>query len=515
MGKILLINPGHDDEHEIYKHVSYRAIHRDPPPLGALCVATYLDKHGYEVEILDTHIEEKYLEILKGKISENNYIFVGITVIIGKFLKNAVELSRLIKSMNPELPIVWGGIMASIYPDELFNEYPVDYIVRYEGEETACELATALEKGSGFENIDGLSFRGKNGNVHNPPRFPKLNLDEYPIPKWELLGSAFNKEQVPYFYLVMSSRGCPFNCTFCYKHSVDKVIQDKVPPWRARSTRHIIDEIDYIHAKTGTTVFTFGDDNFFVNKKRTLEILAYFRKRGFYIEECIGHLNCVDDEIIEAMGGIVQTFIFSIETGSPRLQTYIDKNLDLKSIPDKIRHLYAKGIVTNSPFIVGFPTEETEDLRKNIEIMIEIKKHNPFARGKSYLFLPLPKTKLFDTVEWIYSIKLPDRVTDYEEANIWVENVDDPIGKKYRPWMADDRFNFLVRYCLAFNDVFKPCNLSFNDRTRKLFDEHADLKSLFAGCDKLNHPKGENRTYVLDRVLKGDKIDLINDLKGK
>lgn len=515
MSKILLINPGHDNEHEIYKHISHRRIHRDPPPIALLYIGTYLVENGYKVEIIDTHIEEDYIKLINEKVKENHYLFAGITVVIGKFLKNAKEITNLIRRINPELPIVWGGIMPSILPEACLIEYKPDFIVRFEGEETCLELANALEAKLSPEDIKGISFM-ENGKVrHNPSRLPKLNLDEYPIPKWELFGKYFNKEQIPYYFMIMSSKGCLFNCRFCYKHSFDTEIKTKVPEWRYRSSKHIIAEIDYIHQKTGTTVFTFGDDNFLANKKRAFEILDYFRVNGFYIEECGGHLNCLDEDLINAMGGIVQTFAFSVETASIKLQEYINKKLDLESIPDKVKKLYDKGITSTITFIVGFPPEANKDLRRNIDLMLKLKTINPFARGNTYFFLPLPKTELFYEIENTFNIKLPININDLENANFWIRSSDDAVGRKFRPWLCENRFKFLIHYGYIFNDAFKLNNSKLNSNTIELLKNDTELSDMFKGIEFANHPKTEYLPYILDMVLNGAKLDLINSLKWK
>jgi len=514
MSKILLINPGHDKEHFKYKKKTFRLVHRDPPPVGILYVGTYLSEHGFEIDKNKKKIEGDYVELITKKIKENDYVFVGISVIIGKILKNAKEITDLIRQIDSTLPIVWGGKMASISPDECLKQYKPDYIVCFEGEETSLGLANALKNKSSVENIQGISYL-KNGKVvKNPPRIPKKNLDDYPIPKWELFGNYFNKKQVPYYFLLMSSKGCPFNCSFCYKHSIDEKVRKKLPPWRARSAQHLIKEIEHIHEKTGSRVFTFGDDNFLVNKKRAIEIFSYLRKKEFYIEECIGHLNCVDDEIIEMMGGIVQTFIFSIETASPGLQKYINKEIDLKSIPGKVEKLYEKGIACTTSFIVGLPTETKKDLRKNVEMMLKLKQTNPFMRGNIYLYFPLPKTKLFDSVEKIYNVKIPTEISELEDANFWVKDTKDPIGKKFRPWIDNERFEFLVKYGIVFNDIFKVNNLKIANEVKELLKE-GEIKEMFEGVENVNHPKTDYKPYVLDKVLNGEKIELINGLKGK
>jgi len=515
MRKILLINPGYESNHELYKHKSLKTVHRDSPPVALLYLGSYLSENGYDIDIVDTHLEDDYVELIREKIKANNYIFVGITVFIGRFLKNAGEITRLINNVKISLPVVWGGIMPSIMPEACLREYRPDFIVRFEGEKICLELAKAIENKVGIADINGISYLKGDQIINNPASHPVQNLDDLPIPKWELFGQYFNNEQLPYYFQIMSSKGCPFNCKFCYKHSVDVAVRSEISPWRCRSAQHIIKEIEYIHQKTGARVFTFGDDNFLINKTRVLEILDYFRLQGFYIEECIGHINCLNDELINAMAGIVQTFIFSVETASSRLQKYIDKQVDLVSVPAKARKLYEKGIVSNISFIIGLPTEINEDLRANIDFMIKLKGIGPFIRGNSYFFLPLPKTRLYDVVEKLYDVKLPISMVDFEDANFWVKDIEDPVGKKFRPWLSDEQFQFLVHYGLVFNDVFKANNSKINETTRDILGSNHKIRKMFRGVESISHPKTDYRPYILDRLLRGAPINLVADLRDK
>jgi anaerobic magnesium-protoporphyrin IX monomethyl ester cyclase len=515
MKKILLINPGHEAKADFNRHTSYREVHRDVPPLAVLYLASYLIEHNYDVHIIDTHIEDDYLGSIKEHLDHNDYLYIGISVIIGKFLKNANELTQFIKSLKPNLPIVWGGIMASNSPEEILTEYGTDYVARFDGEEIVLGLAKVLEKKKQIGSVNGLSYVKDGKIVHNKPNIPYQDLDKYPIAKWDILGKHFNKRQIPYYYSIMTSRGCIYNCSFCYKHSVDADIREEMPVWRFRSAEHIIKELSYIHKKTGTTVFTFGDDNFFVNKKRVIEVLEYCKKLGFYIEECIGHINNLDDNLIDAMGGVVQTFMFSVESASPRLQKFINKKVAVDKVAGKVEKLHKNGIVVKINFIVGLPTEKRQDLRTTAEFMMNIKSVSPFAKGIAYLYFPLPKTNLYREVEKIYSIKLPSRIRDYEDANFWVRSAEDFNSKKFRPWISDEDFSLLVLYAMVFNDVFDMCNLELKKETKKILENNSDIRELFKGIEHINHPKELYQPYVLDKVLKGEKIDLLNGLRGR
>ena len=421
---ILLINPGHDGSH---KHKSHRDIHRDPPPLSCLYVGTYFARKGHQVQILDTHVQHAWKGIIR---QAKDLEWIGISVIIGQNLANAREITDWIRKNRPKVRVVWGGVFCSVYPEEVKKEYGPDEVVT----------------GRFNENI---------------------------IPDYSLLGEDFNKQQIPYYHMVMTSSGCPFSCTFCYNQCLDDGSK-----YRLKSAEMVMAELDEMNRQTNTRVFTFGDDNFLTNKARAIDILRMMRAAGWYAEELIGHFNNLDDELIGCMSGIVGTFIGSIETGSERLQGLLNKSINLDTVPGKLEKLNKAGIAANVPFIVGLPTETGVDLEANWSMMETIKAKAPWVRAQAYMWYPLPKTKLTYFAEEHYGLDIHRPICDYEEANFWVDNVED--GLKHRPWMDGDTYSQLVKWGTAFKSEF--------------------------------HYPGKRGPYVLDRVLRGEKINLRRDL---
>lgn len=420
---ILLINPGHDGTHA---HKSHRSIHRDPPPMSLLYVAANYSKHGQDVRILDTHIYDKWAGII-GQLDDIEWI--GISVIIGQNLANAREITAWCRKYKPNTRVIWGGVMPTVMPDEIKAEYAPDDI-----------------------------YMGR--------------MDEDIVPDWHILGQDFNKYQIPYYHMIMTSSGCPFACTFCYKHSLPDV------PYKLKSADAVIEEMEFMHFLTDTRVFTFGDDNFLINKERAMRILEYMRSRGWYAEEAIGHYNNLDSELIAGMGGVVQTFIGSIESASPRLQKLLKKRIDLKAVPGKLEMLNKVGIAANAAFIIGLPTETSADLDLNWRFMNGVKEKAPWVRAQAYLWYPLPKTELTMYAEREYGVDLKFPVWEYEDANFWID--EKLNGNEYRPWIAKARYKELYEWGEHFKEAF--------------------------------HYPNKRGPYVLDRVLHGEQIDLRSDL---
>lgn len=408
---ILLINPGHDDSHleanQVQSQLSSnaRAVHRDPPPMSLLVYGTWLSEEGQSVRILDTHVESNWQDKLKSMLVWP-LRWVGITVIIGKFQKNAAQITKLIRELDPHIPIVWGGVMCSVMPEEIKRTYKPDMVV------------------SGGPPIDCISY-----------------------PTRGLLGYGFNTEQVPYYNMLMTSTGCDHACSFCYKNAVS-------PRIRYRQASDVTDEMYYINGCNGSRVFAIGDDNFLTDPVRAKQILAYCKDHRYYLEEVIGHIGNLTDDLIEAMRGVVNIFIFSIETVPERLQDLLRKRIDLNAVPDKLSKLRDAGIKCNISFMVGLPTETEADLEDNWSYMQKLKRAHPVIRGNCYDWYPLPKTRLTSMAQGMTGHSFDFDIEDYEEATFWVKDENDVSGGKWRPHISGDKYAELVKWIFAFNKEF-------------------------------------------------------------
>jgi radical SAM superfamily enzyme YgiQ (UPF0313 family) len=396
--QILLINPGHQG---IYKR-SYKnkKIRRDPPPMSVLAVGTALKQEGHKVDILDTAIDDNWPATLNSML-KTKYNRIGISVIIGQPMANAREIMALIRKRSKS-PITMGGIMPTVMPDEMRDEYKPDEI-----------------------------YPGQKG---------KLSAID-----WTLLGDKCNKQQQPYYQMIMTSRGCPFSCSFCYKQEICGSGVEY------RTAEDVCAELDWLYENRGINVFTFGDDNFLTKPSRAIAILNHCRERGYYIEECIGHINNLTDPVIDAMAGLVQTFIFSIETVNPYLQELLRKRIRLHEVKGKMAKLASVGIVCNVTFMIGLPGETSSDLRLNRMFMGDLREVNPYLRGNCYIWLPLPKTMLTDYAEQTYGVNLHFPVKDYENANFWARPAD-PHGHYFRPHLSEKEYNALVKEAIKFNE---------------------------------------------------------------
>jgi len=231
---VLLINPYQK------KRISLAA-YRDKikfPVLSLLSLASYLEKEGFKVEILDLNAKAlKNKNILK-VIKENNPIIIGITSITATIYE-AYRLARLIKSKF-NIPLIIGGPHATFADEEILNESKFDIVVRGEGEETLIEIMRIIRGNQNLDNVKGISYKINGKIIKNETREFIEDLDKLPYPARHLV--ALEKYGT-HAFTIITSRGCPFGCKFCQVPGKDGL------KWRYRSTANIIEEIKEVLKK--------------------------------------------------------------------------------------------------------------------------------------------------------------------------------------------------------------------------------------------------------------------------
>ena len=169
------------------------------PPFGLMYVGAVAREAGHEVMILDRNIDYFSLKKMKGF----NPDVVGITAMTGPMLLDAVEVSRQAKRiLGNHVPVVWGGVHATILPEQTLENDYVDFVVVGEGEYTFRELLEVLgRRGKDFRQIEGLAFKESGTVIVNQPRPVIKNLDELPLLPWDLVCAR------QYFSIEIVSKG--------------------------------------------------------------------------------------------------------------------------------------------------------------------------------------------------------------------------------------------------------------------------------------------------------------------
>lgn len=339
--------------------------------MGTLKLASILKENNISCEILpffrignlsnfDTFIENaiKILEELKPKIV-SFYTRCDVYHI-------DLKLAQIIKEKWPNIYIVCGGPQSDITAVKSMEQIPfVDYICCGEGEKTIYPFFSSLLNNEPNLSVPGLVYRFE-GFVKQNVR-PALieNLDELTIPDYSFLRFDVNKKREKDVFPIEVGRGCPFGCTFCSTNSFWG------RKYRLKSPKRICDEIAEIHNKYGFKRFGFTHDMFTLNRNKVIETCKLLKKLDFEIEwGCSARIDCLDNELIDIMvdSGLQGVFL-GVETGSPRMQKIINKNLNLSHAVETVEYMSKKGAVPTISFMYGFPEETEEDLSQTIALI--------------------------------------------------------------------------------------------------------------------------------------------------
>ena len=307
-------------------------------PLALLCLAAVLREKGHKIKIFDHNVEEKGLKDCLKFDPE----LIGFTSFTGPMILDALRLSEVFRR-RLNAPIIWGGVHASLLPAQTVSDPRVDMCCVGEGEETIVELADYFEKGRDLTEIRGLVWKKTNNGytkiIENAPRPFIRDLDALPFPAWDLIeekkysATSFGIEKSSMaLYSIQSSRGCPFQCGFCY----NSIFNQRT--WRFKSAERVIEEIQYLKEKFHMKAINFKDDNFVVNKKRAEKICQGIYRNKLDIKFAIDcRVDLLTSQLAQnlKLGGCNQIF-FGVESGSPRVLRFIKKGISLGQAIDAI-----------------------------------------------------------------------------------------------------------------------------------------------------------------------------------
>ncbi len=366
---------------------------------GTLLLATILRENNIDVDIYryyESGSKEDFNSFLDTSVTN---ILSADPAIVSFFCRGDVYLANIlvakkIKELRPEIYIVFGGPQADISAKETIEQIPwVDYCCSGEGETTIYPLFSGLLNGEDVSSVKGLTYRTADGKVISNPR-PELieDLDTLPFLDYSLLPQKLVEKTKadPIPISIDVGRGCPYNCTYC---STSLFWQRK---FRIKSPERIIDEMKLINKQFGITQFGFDHDLFTANKARTLEFCRAFKESGLDVQwSCSSRADTIDKETIDAMAEAgMERIYLGVETGSPRMQRIIRKNLNIDKTIEIVKYLIDKGLRATVSLIYGFPEETYDDLNQTLQLVYTIYKYGS-VKYQFHLCAIFPGTEYF------------------------------------------------------------------------------------------------------------------------
>ena len=378
--------------------VGYSLYYRvDYPPIALAYIGSYLEKANHKVKIVDCLIEKYDKDDVKREIKHFDPDVVGVTANT-QIIYDAMKIAQIAKEHNPNCITVIGGPHVTYMAKETLEECSfIDVVVRGEGEITLLELLD--KKSSNWNEIKGITYRLNGKIVSNADRGFIDDLDSLPFPAYHLLSmdkyKAYGhliKEWIngKSFAGVLTSRGCPYNCTFCASKTLGK-------SWRARSPENIIEEIKILRDKYGKKDIEFLDDTFTVSEKRTERICKLIKQEDLDISWfCSTRVDCFTKKIAETIhkSGCHSVF-FGIESGVQENLDFFNKGFTLEKAEQSIKIAKKAGLNVIAYFIIGLPQDNKKKIWQTIKFA---KKLNPKIALFSQL-TPLPGSKVYDMAE--------------------------------------------------------------------------------------------------------------------
>jgi len=340
--------------------------------LGLPYLATVLEKAGFEVKISDIYpsspdtndtdvLDQRLAEV----IAQDNPFIVGMTIHTPAYA-DRVRLAKYIRERLPEVLLISGGHHPSAEPIQLFQNSDFDVCVIGEGEETLLEIMQneKHKTGSWLHDIKGIVYKQGSRIIHTQPRHPITDLDSLPFPAHHLLGL---KNYAPHPNLgirsvgILTYRGCPMKCAFCY---------NPLGHWvRMQSPARVVDEMVWVVDTFEVRGFNFYDNLFGLNREHALAVCEEIIKRKLdVVWECWTAGDLINIELAEKMrkAGCIRVG-FGAESGDDEVLIKAQRGFTVAQHQMGIHAIRAAGMKIEVFFMIGLPGESEESIRRTVE----------------------------------------------------------------------------------------------------------------------------------------------------
>jgi radical SAM superfamily enzyme YgiQ (UPF0313 family) len=364
---------------------------RKPLPMSVLAVASVLEGE-FDYAIVDANVDRNVLARVAAIADRTPLTAIAITVMPGPQLLEAVPLSRRLKTLYPDVPIIWGGYFPSEHAETVLRDPAIDYCVRGQGERSFLALLRVLASGGALGGIAGLSYRDGSRIRHNAPAalVPLDTLPAWPYDRVDMskyfhrhyLGARVGAHH--------SSYGCPHACNFC------AIVALANRRWVAESGARVAAVLHLFKTKYGADAVQFHDMDFFISEPRTIDIATRIRDLGMTwwalgrVDELMRYKTTTWELMKES--GLKMVFC-GAETASDDTLRHMNKGGTSTAAEtlELARRMKEFGIVPELSFVVGNPPDPEADLQQTLEFIRRIKRVNEATEIILYVYAPVRK----------------------------------------------------------------------------------------------------------------------------
>ncbi len=437
-------------------------------PHGLAIIANIIRKKlGLTPVFIDANAHRYDNETLASMLASHQFDIVLMGGLIPVY-KRIIAYAEIIKRIRPSAYIVVGGSAGMSVPELLLKNSQVDAVCAGEGEHAIVDFIRAFSEGGrdGLSTIPGFYFKDGNRIYFSGNRPLIKDLDtESDSPAYDLLPMETYlgnpKVGIGRDVDIISSRGCPFQCTFCYQ------------PWgrnfRSHSISFVFEMIKHLRNEYKIDFVSFQDDEFMADKKRVLEFCERVQLEAPGLKwSCTGRANLVSYDIAKVMrkAGCV-SISYGFESGSSRMLESMNKHVTIPQMEEAIRINRSLGMMVPVSFIIGMPGEDENSCRQTIDFCVR----NSLSLKSIMFATPYPGTAIFDFALKTGRLKkemLHDFVMKLDDARDFIINLTDSFSDKA----------LIAKHQAMIDEVGRrvpavPCEI-YADKMRALFGRLAE-----------------------------------------
>jgi radical SAM superfamily enzyme YgiQ (UPF0313 family) len=342
-------------------------------PLALIAIASALDRDRIDVVIVDGRLEKDPIAAVVA--ASRGAVCVGVTVLTGAPIHDALAVSRAIKSTYPSMPIVWGGWHPSLFASECLDEPAVDIVVSGQGEDTFRNIVDRLIAGEPVAGTQSAPLKDLNA-------FPAHDYSLIPVERFFALKGS---RQIDY----ISSQGCRFRCAFC----ADPAVFNR--GWTGLSPERIADEIAFLDQRYSVDDVAFQDETFFTHAQRVNALADEFLKRNLSItwtatlradQAC----RLGDELFAKVVRSGLRRVMVGVESGSQEMLDRLQKDMKLEQVRATADMCSRHGVGAIFNFIVGFPGESEQSMLATLALAKELRRSNPDFETPIFYYRPYP-----------------------------------------------------------------------------------------------------------------------------
>jgi anaerobic magnesium-protoporphyrin IX monomethyl ester cyclase len=398
-------------------------------PLALVALASALDRLHVDVVIIDGRLEADPVRAVATAAS--GALCVGVTVLTGAPIHDALAVSRAVKAVAPECSVVWGGWHPSLFADECLAEPSVDIVVTGQGEDAFRDVIARL--------IDGERVRGQVSRpMQDLNRFPAHDYSLIPVERYFALKRA---RQIDY----ISSQGCRFRCAFCADPAVF------ARGWTGLAPERIGDEVEDLHRRHRMEDLAFQDETFFTHAPRVDALAEQFLRRNLPItwtatlradQAC----RLGDDLFAKAVRSGLRRVMVGVESGSQQMLDRLQKDMKLEQVHQTAEMCSRHGVGAIFNFIVGFPGEPESSMQATLALAKTLGRSNPAFETPIFYYRPYPGNPMAEESA-AQGYVFPRGLEEWADF--------DYVGGR-GPWMTPEQWRTVERFKFYTRHAWKP-----------------------------------------------------------